>query len=213
MQIRVIKHVRKIYGCRHCETAPVTADKPAQLIEKSMASPSVLAMLLTTKYVDGLPLHRVEKVLGRHGIDIPRQTLARGVIQCGEHLQPLLNLMRDRLLESRVIHCDETRVQVQVLKEPDPEPSSQSWMWVQTGGPPNQPVILFDYSTSRAQEVPTRLLNGYRGYVMTDDYAGYNALGAQTGVERLGCWAHARRSLLKHRKCSPKVKRGVPISR
>ncbi|WP_122809608.1 IS66 family transposase, partial [Pseudomonas viridiflava] len=131
MQIRVIKHVRKIYGCRECETAPVTADKPAQLIEKSMASPSVLAMLLTTKYVDGLPLHRFEKVLGRHGIDIPRQTLARWVIQCGEHFQPLLNLMRDRLLESRVIHCDETRVQV--LKEPDREPSSQSWMWVQTG--------------------------------------------------------------------------------
>jgi transposase len=61
MQIRVIKHIRKVYGCRDCEAAPVTADKPAQLIEKSMASPSVLAMLLTTKYVDGLPLHRFEK--------------------------------------------------------------------------------------------------------------------------------------------------------
>lgn len=77
MQIRVIKHVRKVYACRDCESAPVTADKPAQLIEKSMASPSVLAMLLTTKYVDGLPLHRFEKVLGRHGIDIPQQTSAR----------------------------------------------------------------------------------------------------------------------------------------
>jgi transposase len=152
MQIRVIKHIRKVYACRGCVTTPVTADKPAQLIEKSIASPSVLAMLLTTKYVDGLPLHRFEKVLGRHGVDIPRQTLARWVIKCGEHLQPLLNLMRDRLLESRVIHCDETRVQV--MKEPDREPTSQSWMWVQTGGPPNQSVILFDYSSSRAQEVP-----------------------------------------------------------
>ncbi|MEE3939254.1 IS66 family transposase [Pseudomonas viridiflava] len=206
MQIRVIKHVRKIYGCRECEAAPVTADKPAQLIEKSMASPSVLAMLLTTKYVDGLPLHRFEKVLGRHGIYISRQTLARWVIQCGDHFQPLLNLMRDSLLASRVIHCDETRVQV--LKEPDREPSSQSWMWVQTGGPPNQPVILFDYSTSRAQEVPTRLLEGYRGYVMTDDYAGYNALGAQAGVERLGCWAHARRKFVEAQKVQPKGKTG-----
>ncbi|WP_073172532.1 IS66 family transposase [Pseudomonas asturiensis] len=206
MQIRVIKHVRKVYGCRDCEAAPVTADKPAQLIEKSMASPSVLAMLLTTKYVDGLPLHRFEKVLGRHGIDIPRQTLARWVIQCGEHFQPLLNLMRDSLLASRVIHCDETRVQV--LKEPDREPSSQSWMWVQTGGPPDKPVILFDYSTSRAQEVPTRLLDGYRGYVMTDDYAGYNALGAQAGVERLGCWAHARRKFVEAQKVQPKGKTG-----
>lgn len=206
MQIRVIKHIRKVYGCRGCESAPVTADKPAQMIEKSMASPSVLAMLLTTKYVDGLPLHRFEKVLGRHGIDISRQTLARWVIQCGEHFQPLLNLMRDSLLNSRIIHCDETRVQV--LKEPDRGPSSQSWMWVQTGGPPDKPVIIFDYSTSRAQEVPTRLLDGYRGYVMTDDYAGYNALGAQDGVERLGCWAHARRKFVEAQKVQPKGKTG-----
>lgn len=184
MQIRVIKHVRKVYGCRDCESAPVTADKPAQMIEKSMASPSVLAMLLTTKYVDGLPLHRFEKVLGRHGIDIPRQTLARWVIQCSEHFQPLLNLMRESLLNSRIIHCDETRVQV--LKEPGREPSSQSWMWVQTGGPPDRPVIL----------------------VMTDDYAGYNALAAQDGLERLGCWAHARRKFVEAQKVQPKGKTG-----
>ena len=86
MQIRVIKHIRKVYGCRGCETATVISNKPAQLIEKCMASPSVLAMLLTTKYVDGSPLHRFETVLSRHGIDIPRQTLARSIIQCGEHL-------------------------------------------------------------------------------------------------------------------------------
>jgi transposase len=194
MQIRVIKHIRKVYGCRGCETAPVTADKPAQLIEKSMASPSVLAMLLTTKYVDGLPLHRFEKVLARYGVDIPRQTLARWVIQCCEHFQPLLNLMRDRLLESPIVHCDETRVQV--LKEPGRDPTSQSWMWVQASGPPERPILLFDYTTSRAQEVPLRLLGDYRGYLMTDDYAGYNALAAQPGVERLACMAHVRRKFV-----------------
>ncbi|VFB17925.1 ISPsy5, transposase [Pseudomonas fragi] len=206
MQIRVIKHIRKVYGCRGCETAPVTADKPAQLIEKSMASPSVLAMLLTTKYVDGLPLHRFEKVLARHGVDISRQTLARWVIQCCEHFQPLLNLMRDRLLESPIVHCDETRVQV--LKEPDRDPTSQSWMWVQASGPPERPVILFDYTTSRAQEVPLRLLADYRGYLMTDDYAGYNALGAQPGIERLACMAHVRRKFVDAQKVQPKGKAG-----
>lgn len=92
--------------------APVTADKPAQLIEKCMASPSAVTMLLTTKYGDDLPLHRFETVLARHGIDIPPQTLARWIIQCGEHLQPLLNLMRDRLLGRPIMHCDEPRVQV-----------------------------------------------------------------------------------------------------
>ena len=206
MQIRVIKHIRKVYGCRGCETAPVTADKPAQLIEKSMASPSVLAMLLTTKYVDGLPLHRFETVLSRHGIDIPRQTLARWVMQCSEHFQPLLNLMRDRLLESPVIHCDETRVQV--LKEPGRDPTSQSWMWVQASGPPERPILLFDYTTSRAQEVPLRLLGDYRGYLMTDDYAGYNALAAQPGVERLACMAHVRRKFVDAQKVQPKGKTG-----
>ena len=206
MQIRVIKHIRKVYGCRGCETIPVTADKLAQLIEKSMASPSVLAMLLTTKYVDGLPLHRFETVLSRHGIEIPRQTLARWVIQCGEHLQPLLNLMRDRLLESPIIHCDETRVKV--LKELDRDPTSQSWMWVQASGPPDRKVVLFDYTSIRAQEVPLRLLESYRGYVMTDDYAGYNALTLQPGIERLACMAHARRKFVEAQKVQPKGKTG-----
>ncbi|MNJ18580.1 Transposase IS66 family protein [compost metagenome] len=114
--------------------------------------------------------------------------------------------MRDRLLESRVIHCYETRVQV--LKEPNREPTSQSWMRVQTGGLPNQPVILFDYSTSWAQEVPSRLLESYRGYLMTDDYAGYNALAAQSGVEWLGCWAHARRKFVEAQMVQPKGKTG-----
>jgi transposase len=206
MQIRVIRHIRKIYACKGCESAPVTADKPAQLIEKSLASPSVLAMLLTTKYVDGLPLHRFEKVLARHGIDLPRQTLARWVIQCGEQLQPLLNLLREQLLAGPVVHCDETRVQV--LKEPGREPGSQSWMWVRTGGPPGHPVVLFDYTTSRAQEVPLHLLDGYRGYLMTDDYAGYNGLAARSGIERLACWAHARRKFIEAQKVQPKGKTG-----
>lgn len=65
----------------------------------------------------------------RHGVDIPRQPLARWVIQSGEQLQPLLNLMRDKLLDYPVLHCDETRLQV--LHEPVRAPSAQSWMWVQ----------------------------------------------------------------------------------
>ena len=206
MQVRVIRHIRKIYACKACEAAPVTADKPTQVIEKSLASPSVLAMLLTTKYTYGIPLYRFEKMLSRHGVDIPRQTLARWVIQSGEQLQSLLNLMRDKLLEHPVLHCDETRLQV--LHEPGRDPSAQSWMWVQSGGPPQAPVILFDYTASRAQEVPLRLLDGYRGYLMTDDYAGYNAVSLQEGIERLACWAHARRKFLEAQKVQPKGKTG-----
>jgi len=206
MQVRVIRHIRKTYACKACEAAPITADKPAQLIEKSLASPSVLAMLLTAKYADGIPLYRFEKMLSRHGVDVPRQTLARWVIQCAEHLQPLLNLMRDTLLDYPVLHCDETRLQV--LHEPGRDPTAQSWTWVQSGGPPGKPVTLFDYSTSRAQDVPLRLLDGYRGYLMTDDYAGYNAVALQDGIERMGCWAHARRKFVEAQKVQPKGKTG-----
>ena len=139
MQVRVIRHIRKTYACKACEAAPITADKPAQLIEKSLASPSVLAMLLTAKYADGIPLYRFEKMLSRHGVDVPRQTLARWVIQCAEHLQPLLNLMRDTLLDYPVLHCDETRLQV--LHEPGRDPTAQSRCGC-SGGPPGKPVTL-----------------------------------------------------------------------
>jgi hypothetical protein len=69
-------------------------------------------------------------------------------------------------------------------------------------------VILFDYTTSRAQEVPLRLLDGYHGYLMTDDYAGYNAVAVQEGIERLACWAHARRKFVEAQKVQPKGKTG-----
>jgi len=114
-------------------------------------------------------------------------------------------LLRQRLF-GRGIHCDETRVLV--MKEPDREPTSQSWMWVQTGGPPDKPVILFDYATSQAQGVPSRLLKSYRGYLMTDDYASYSAVAAQSGFERMGCWAHARRKFVEAQKIQPKGKTG-----
>lgn len=147
----------------------------------------------------------------RHGVDIPRQPLARWVIQSGEQLQPLLNLMRDKLLDYPVLHCDETRLQV--LHEPGRDPSAQSWMWVQSGGPPDKPVILFDYTASRAQEVPLRLLDGYRGYLMTDDYAGYNAVAHATASN---AWAAGRMrdaSSSKPKRCSPRARLGVPTWR
>jgi hypothetical protein len=99
-----------------------------------------------------------------------------------------------------------------VMKEPDREPTSQSWMWVQTGGPPNQPVILCYYSTSRAQEVPSRLPEGYRGYLMTDDYAGCNALGAQAGVERLGSGPMRDASLSRRKSATQGQNRACPYS-
>lgn len=206
MQIRVLRHIRKRYGCPAGEHAPVTAPAPAQVLPKSNASNDLLATLLTTKYVDGLPLARFEYVLGRAGVMVPRQTLARWVIGTARALQPIANLLRDTVLESAVIHMDETPVQV--LKEPGRAATSQSYMWVQRAGPPGKPVVLFDYDTSRSGQVPVRLLEGWRGYLMTDGYDGYNAAVAQGRIEHLACWVHARRRFIDAAKVQPKGKRG-----
>ncbi len=206
MQVRVLQHIRLVYGCKASEHAPVTATLPPQPLPKSNASPGLLAMLLTTKYVDGLPLARFEKVLARHDVVVPRQTLARWVIGAGAALQPLHNLMRDALFDAPFIHMDETVVQV--LKEKGKSATSQSYMWVQTGGPPGKPVVIYDYDPSRSGEVPVRLLMGYQGYLMTDGYEGYNKLAKTEGVEHLVCWAHVRRKFVDAVKVQPKGTHG-----
>jgi hypothetical protein len=184
----------------------VTAALPAQPLPKSNASVDFLAMLLTVKFVDGLPLARFENVLARHNAVVPRQTLARWVIGSSGVLQPLHNLMRDVLLDGSLIHMDETVVQV--LKEKDKAPTSNSYMWVQTGGPPDKPVVLYDYDPSRSASVPTALLEGYKGYLMTDGYDGYNEVARSDGIERLACWAHVRRRFVEATRVQPKGKRG-----
>ena len=206
MQVRVLRHIRKRYGCPASVHAPVTAALPPQPLPKSNASADFLAMLLVVKFVDGLPLARFEHVLERHGAAVPRQTLARWVIGASRMLQPLHNLMRDTLFDGPFIHIDETVVQV--LKEPDKKPTSNSYMWVQTGGPPDKPVVLYDYDPSRSGAVPVRLLSGYRGYLMTDGYDGYNALAKAEGIEHLCCWAHVRRRFVDAVRVQPKGKRG-----
>ena len=206
MQVRVLRHIRKRYGCPTSQHAPVTAALPAQPLPKSNASADFLAMLLAVKFVDGLPLARFENVLARHSATVPRQTLARWVIGSAGVLQPLHNLMRDILLDATLIHMDETVVQV--LKEVDKAPTSNSYMWVQTGGPPDKPVVLYDYDASRSAKVPTRLLEGFQGYLMTDGYDGYNEIARTRGVERLACWAHVRRRFVEAVRVQPKGKRG-----
>lgn len=196
--VRVLVHVRKKYACRQCEAGVITAALPAQPIPKSNASPGLLAHIVTAKYQDALPLHRQEAMLARHGVDIPRNTLAGWMIKAGELIQPLLNLLEDQLLAYPVLQCDETPVQV--LNEQGKRAQSQSYMWVRVGGPPTQPIRLFHYAASRSGDVACQLLDGYEGYVQTDDYAGYNQACAPAEIIQLGCWAHARRKFIEARK-------------
>lgn len=199
-KIQVLLHVRKTYACKACEGEITTAPLPPQPIPKSNASPGLLAHIAISKYQDALPLYRQEAILHRSGIDIPRNTLANWMIRAAALLQPLLNLLEDQLLAYPVMHCDETTLQV--LKEPDKPANSTSYMWVRVGGPPTQPIRLFHYAPSRSGSVAEELLDGYQGYLQTDDYAGYNRVCANNAITQLGCWAHVRRKFIEAQKAS-----------
>ena len=189
-KIQVIRHIRKQYACR-CGQCIKTAALPPQPIPKSLASPGLLAHITVSKYQDALPLYRQEGILQRIGVDLPRATLANWMIQAGTLIQPVINLLRDRLLAYDILQMDETPVQV--LKEPGRAAQSKSYLWLQRGGPPEQPVVLYDYDPGRDAEVPKRLLAGFTGYLQTDGYDGYNAVVAVNGLVHVGCMAHARR--------------------
>ena len=147
---------------------------------------------MVSKYPGCQPLYRQEQILTRIGVDLPRATLARWIVRVGtELIQPLINLLRDRQLAYGYISMDETPTQV--LKEPGKSPQSQSYLWVQRGGPPEAPIILFDYDPSRSQEVPLRLLEGFTGILQTDGYAAYGAVARAQGLVHAGCLAHCRR--------------------
>lgn len=190
-QIRVVRHVRQTYRCPSCEGQLTTAPMPAQPIPKSLATPGTLAYVAISKYADGLPLYRQEQRLKRMGIDLPRSTLASWMVKSGQLVQPLINVLRDCVVSYDIISMDETRLQV--LKEPGKSPQSQSYCWVQRGGPPDKPIILYDYDPSRSQEVPMRLLAGFAGYLQVDGYEGYGKVCRESPITQLGCWAHARR--------------------
>jgi len=207
-KVHVLQHIRPKYGCRCCDSSPITVSMPPQPIPGSIASPSLLAQVIVGKYQDGLPLNRMEQVLQRAGMTLARSTLSHWMIRSGTLIQPLVNLLRDKLLSSDLVHCDETPVQV--LKEPDRPAQSQSYMWVQVSRATSEPVVLFDYDPSRSGSVPSALLAGYQGYLQADGYEGYSAIGSQPGVILQGCWAHARRKFDEAIKAQGQSTKGKP---
>lgn len=184
--LRVIRHVRKKYACQRCESTVLRAALPPSLLPKSQASPSLLAQITISKYQDALPLYRQEAIFARHGIELSRTTLANWLIGVGERLTPLLSVMQRDLLAAHVLHSDETTLQV--LKEPGRRADQRSYLWLNATatGPP---IVLYHYAPSRSRSVVEQLLDGYRGTLVTDGYAAYDAVPAR----HAGCWAHARR--------------------
>jgi transposase len=213
-QVRVIRHERVKYACPCCDGGLRLAAKPPQVIPKGLLSEAALAWVITSKYLDGLPLYRQAALLGRFGgTDLSRNTLAASVVRVGQATQPVINLLRDALLDSFIVHGDET--EVQVLKEPGRKAQAKSYMWVQMTeasgadgtGPP---IRLFGYSPSRSTQAARTLYEDMRpgGVLMSDGYEPYATIAEQHRLVHLGCWAHCRRYFHEALQALPKDKRG-----
>lgn len=213
-QVRVIRHERVKYACPCCDGGLRLATRPAQMIPKGLFTESALAWMATSKYLDGLPLYRQAVLLGRFGgTDISRNTVAGSMVRAGQAVQPVINLLRDELLDAPLVFGDET--ELQVLKEPGRAAQTKSYVWAQmTDGSGKDgtgpPVRLFSYAPSRSAATAATLFAGVRkgAVLMTDGYEAYDKVAQAHGLVHLGCWAHCRRYFHDALQALPKDKRG-----
>ncbi len=189
-EVFVEKTIRYKYACPCCDEGMKTASVPVSLLPKTMASASLVAYIIISKFMDGLPLYRQETIFARIGAILTRQSMARWLIEVSQKLMPLYNLLQDELLARDYLNMDETTVQV--LKEDGKKATSKSYMWVRYAAGTN-PIVLYDYSPSRAGQVPIELLEGFKGYLQVDGYDGYSQVCKKNNLVRLGCMDHARR--------------------
>jgi transposase len=207
-KITVLNHIRRKYMCPCCNDYFVTAKKPAQPIEKSIASPGLLSQIVTHKYCDGLPLYRQSQgIFKRLRVELDPSSLANWMIKCGHLVQPLINLAYEQLRANDLLFMDETVLQV--LKEEDRSAHQQSRMWVMTNNSERR-MVLFHYSPTRETCVADEMLDDFNGALMTDGYAVYDKVAKTKALKHLACWAHARRYFKEASDAQPKGTSGKP---
>lgn len=205
-QVRVLQHHRIKYACPCCDQSLKVTPAPARIIPRGLLSEQAQAWVITGKYQFGMPLYRTAALLRRFGGDLASNTLAAGVVRIGQAVQPVINLLRDHLLDSDLIYGDETTVQV--LKEPGRKAQTKSYMWAQMSGD-GRPVRLFAYAPGRGAIHAEKLYAGIRTgtTLITDGYEVYNGIAKTGKLTHLGCWVHARRPFIKAEEAIPKAAR------
>jgi transposase len=200
-KIRVIRYIRPKYACKQCEgvedDAPTVKIAPAavQLIPKSIATEGLLAHIAVSKFADGLPLYRQQKIFNRLDVELSRTTMANWMIQVAGCCQPVIELLQHEIRSGPLINVDESPFQVH--KEPGRSDTCKSYMWVFCGGPLSSPVKFYRYHPTRSAKVVQDMLEDYLGYVQSDGYKAYDYLSRDPNITPMGCLAHARRKFIK----------------
>lgn len=186
----VHRHIRPQYACRACETVTAAPIPPA-VIDGGLAASGLLAWVAASKYLDHLPLYRIEQIAARQGVPLARSTLAQWIGRVGVALQPLADRLAELLRQRACLHADETPVR---QLDPGTGKTRQAYLWAYRSGTweDGPPIVVFDYQESRAGAHARAFLQDWRGYLMVDDYAGYKALFT-LGPTELACLAHIRR--------------------
>ena len=196
-QFFVLRHIRGKYACACCQTI-AAAPMPAQIIDKGIPAPGLLAQVAVAKHDDHLPLYRQEEIYARSGVHIARSSMAQWIGICGVRLAPLAQALKQFILGHAVVHADETPVQLLV---PGRGKTKRAYVWVyRTTNFMAQRAVLFDFCASRSGEHPQRVLQEFKGTLVTDDYSGYHAIQAQGVITGALCMAHARRKLFEAHK-------------
>ena len=207
-QLKVIEHVRLKYACKACEQKAaeggpqiVVAEKPLSPIEKGLAAPGLLAYVIVSRFCDHLPYYRLERILGRHDIQIARSTQGGWAAQVAAAIKLLHELMIQEVLASKVIHTDDTPVDV---LDPALGKTRIGRFWVYVGDQ-SHPYVVFDYTPSRSRDGPMTFLKDWgkteRRYLQADAFGGYDGIYAGeaggTLVCEVACWAHAQRKFFE----------------
>jgi len=189
-KLSVVQHVRPKYACRPCQENVKIAPMPSLLLPKSIATPELVAHTIIAKYCDHIPLYRQQNIWDRLGIDMPRSSLCGWLLKVSELCEPLVKLLRENIITYDYTQADETTVQV--LDEVGRSNKTKSYIWCYRGGGV-RPSIVYEYQETRGGYHAEEFLSGFKGYLQSDAYSGYNFANADDDIVRVGCMAHARR--------------------
>ena len=203
-RVEVEEHHIGVYASKTDEHM-VKADHPKALLHGSLVSPSLGAAIINGKYVNAVPLYRLEQEFQRYGLQITRQNMANWCIRLAEeYLSILYDHLHEELYFYHVIQADETPVLVNHDRR---KAGSKSWMWVYRSGHlyQDRQIVLYEYQQTRNASHPREFLKGYDGICVTDGYQVYHTLEKE--LEELtiaGCWVHCRRRFDEALKLIPK---------
>ena len=206
-KVEIDEHHVGVYASK-TDDRIIKADHPKALLHGSLVSPTIAAAIMNGKYVNAVPLYRLEQEFSRYGLAITRQNMANWMIRLGEsYLAVLYDYLHKKLYDYHVIQADETPV---LVNHDGRSAGSKSYMWVYRSGHlyTDKQIVLYDYHKTRNSSHPREFLSNYSGICVTDGYQVYHTI--EKGCEDLqiaGCWVHARRKFDEALTVIPKAHR------